>query len=310
MSRERNIALHEVLREIAASNLDVIEPSISHSTGVIYPLILKVAARYGISEKEALEELTLLGVLEREPHESIVVCPNCGSLRLFSKLHCPNCGSESLRRMLILAHVTCGGVNVVEEAEKLPNCSKCRKPLQDAKTIGTLYQCLNCGARFETPLPSWRCADCKLTFDYKRARYTNIYRFRIRKEKLPETAKQLLVAIASREIAAAGLKVASSTQVKGKSGYYHSVDIAASTSDGTKMYVDIVADSSRALSEVLASIAKEADFEDRHIVFAPKSLEKSAPSGMGSNITYYESAKDLQERLAQILEKLKAKKRG
>ncbi|MEM1523360.1 MAG: hypothetical protein QXU69_10040, partial [Thermofilaceae archaeon] len=220
------------------------------------------------------------------------------------------CGSDRLRRMLILAHVTCGGVNVVEEAEKLPNCSKCGKPLQDAKTIGTLYQCLNCGTRFETPLPSWKCADCKLTFDYKQARYTNIHRFRIRKEKLPETAKQLLVAIASREIAAAGLKVASSTQVKGKSGYYHSVDIAASTIDGTHVYADVVADSSRALGEVLASIAKETDLDGRHIVFAPKSLEKSAPSSTGSIISYYENAEDFREKLAQILEKIRAKKRS
>lgn len=305
MPHERNIALHEILRVIAASNLEVLEPSISYSTGVIYPLVLKTAAGYGVSETEVLEELTRLGILESEPHENVVMCPSCGSLRLFSKLHCPNCGSDSLRKTLILAHVTCGGVNVVEEAEKLVNCSKCGKPLKDTKTIGTLYQCQNCGARFEAPLPSWRCADCRLTFDYKQARYTVIYRYRVRRDKLPETAKQLLVAITSREIATAGLKVASSTQVKGKSGYYHSVDIAASSSDGTHVYVDVIADSSRALGEMLASIAKETDLEGWHIIFAPKSLEKSAPSGTGSNIIYYENAKDLQEKINNLLRKIR-----
>ncbi|MEM2678231.1 MAG: hypothetical protein QXU62_06285 [Thermofilaceae archaeon] len=306
MSWERYIALHEVLREIAASNVNVIEPSISHSTGVIYPLVLKVAASYGVSETEVLEELNRLGVLESEPHENIVVCPSCGSLRLFSKLHCPNCGSDSLRKTLILAHVTCGGVNVVEETEKPVNCSKCGKPLKETKDIGILYQCRNCGARFEAPLPSWRCADCKSTFDYKKARYTVINRYRVRKDRLPEAAKHLLVAIVTREITATGLKVISTSQVKGKSGYYHTVDIVAS-GDVTPIYLDIIAESSRALGDALSSIAKATDLEGQHIVLVPKSLEKSTPSTTESNVVFYENAKDLQVKIDNLLKKLRKK---
>lgn len=308
LRRDKNVALHEALRLIASSNTSVVEPSISFSTGVIYPIIVKVAAQYGISESEVLEELNRLGVFEKEPHETLVSCPNCNSIRLFSKLHCPGCGSDNLMKTLILTHATCGGLNVLEEAEKTPNCTKCGKPLHETKVIGTLYQCRNCGARFEAPLPAWRCADCRLSFDYKQNRYMTIYRYKVNKDKIQTAEKQLLVSLALEGFADLGLKVASAPQVKGKSGYFHSVDLAL-TGGLTPLYVDIVPDSPRALGEALSSIAKTTDLDGEHIIFIPKTLEKSVASAPGGNVLFYENARDLLQKTIQLQEKLKVKKR-
>jgi len=302
-------ALYEVLASIRESGRQELTPSLSLGAGAVYPEVLKVALKHGVRDVELLESLTELGALEKLYHDSLVACPKCKSIRLFSKLRCPYCGSENLRKIAVVAHLTCGGVNVVEEgAESRPKCSKCGKPLAEVSTIGKLYQCLACGARFETPLPAYRCADCGHAFDYREARYVTIHKYRVKRENLDGLAKKLILEIARMVGAAEGFNVEVAAQVKGRSGYYHTVDLAFS--DGREVvYIDAVAESPRAMSEALASIAKTPDLQSRHIVLAPKSLESSSQGLASGDVLTYSDVHDLSEKIGQVLKEVKEKRK-
>jgi DNA-directed RNA polymerase subunit RPC12/RpoP len=305
---ERLEALYEALAAIQRSGREELAPSLSLSAGAVYPEALKVAAKYGLRDTDLLEELAELGALEKLPHESLVACPKCGSIRLLSKLRCPNCGSENLKKVSIVAHTTCGGINTVDEDARNPRCSKCGKPLTEVTVIGRLYQCLSCGARFEAPLPAYKCVDCGHAFDYREARYATVYKYRVKRENMESVAKKLLTEIAREVAAAEGFKIEAAAQVRGASGFQHAVDLTL-TRGGEAIHVDVVAESPRAMSETLADLAKTPDLQSKHIVLAPKSVESGVQRLGRGNVVTYSDARELEEKLRQVLRGEKAGKR-
>jgi DNA-directed RNA polymerase subunit RPC12/RpoP len=305
--RERLEALYETLAAIRESGRQELTPSLSLGAGVVYPEALRVAAKYGLRDTDLLDGLVGLGALEKLYHDSVVACPKCGSIKLFSKLRCPHCGSENLKKIAVVAHATCGGINTVDEDAKNPRCSKCGKPLAEMTVIGRLYQCLSCGARFETPLPAYKCADCGHTFDYREARYVTVYKYRVKRENLESVAKKLLTEIAREVAAAEGFKIEAAAQVRGASGFQHAVDLALTHGKGS-IYVDVVAESSRAMSETLANLAKTPDLQSKHIVLAPKSVESSVQRLARGNLITYSDAHELEEKLRQTLKEEKTGK--
>ena len=306
---ERLEALYEALASIRGSKREELTPSLSFSAGTVYPDVLKVAVKHGVSDTELLEGLAELGALEKVYYDSLVACPKCGSTRLLSRFRCPHCGGSNLRKIAVVAHLACGGINTVEEESGSPRCTKCGKPLREVSVIGRLYQCLGCGARFETPLPAYSCTDCNHAFDYRGARYVSVYKYRVRRENLDSVAKKLLMELAKEVGSAEGFKVETAVQAKGRSGYYHPVDLAFS-SGGETIQVDIVAESPRAMSETLASIAKTPDLQSKHFVLVPKSLESSLQNLASGNMLTYSDAHDLSEKIKQVFREVKERKRS
>ena len=307
---ERLKALYEALASIRESGRQELTPSLTFGAGAVYPEVLKVAAKHGVSDTELLEGLVELGALEKLYHDSHVACPRCGSSRLLSKFRCPYCSGENLRKIAVVAHSACGGINTVEEgAESPPKCSKCGRPLAEVSTIGRLYQCLACGARFETPLPAYRCFDCGSAFDHREARYVSVQKYRVKREILESLAKKLLIELAREVGTADGFKVEVSVQAKGVSGYYHPIDLAFSDKRET-VYVDIVAESPRAMSETLANVAKTPDIQLKYFVIAPKSLESSLKGLASGNVITYSDARDLIDKVRQLLKKVREGKSG
>jgi DNA-directed RNA polymerase subunit RPC12/RpoP len=304
--RERLEALYETLAAIRESGRQELTPSLSLGAGAVYPEALKVAAKYGLRDVDLLDGLVELGALEKLYHDSVVACPKCGSIRLFSKLRCPHCGSENLKKVSIVAHATCGGINTVDEDAKNPRCSKCGKPLTEVTVIGRLYQCLGCGARFETPLPAYKCADCGHAFDYREARYITVYKYRVKKESLDVAIKKLLTEIAREVAAAEGFKVEVAAQARGRSGFQHPVDLVLTDGKAT-IYLDVVAESPRAMSETLSNLAKTPDLQSKHAVLAPKSLENGLQRFAGSNVYTYGDAHELGEKVSQVLKEAREK---
>jgi DNA-directed RNA polymerase subunit RPC12/RpoP len=301
-------ALYEVLANIQASGRTELVPAISLNAGIVYPEALKATVKYGVRDTDLIEDLVKLGALERLYHDSMVACPKCGSIKLFSKLRCPYCGSEHLKKISVVAHATCGGITTLDEGAENAHCSKCGKPLTEMTVIGRLYQCLSCGVRFETPLPAYKCADCGYVFDYREARYVTIHKYRVKRESLDSIAKKLLVEIAREVGETEGFKVEMAVQAKGKSGFQHPVDLAFSDGKET-VYLDVVVESPRAMSETLANLAKTPDLQAKHNVLAPKSLESGLQGFAGSNVLTYSDAHDLSEKIKQLLKEGREKGR-
>jgi len=301
--------LYEALASVRESGREELTPSLSFSAGTVYSDVLKVAVKHGVRETELLEGLVEFGALEKVYYDSLVACPKCGSTRLLSRFRCPHCGGSNLRKIAVVAHSACGSINTVEEESESPRCTKCGKPLREVAVIGRLYQCLYCGARFETPLPAYSCTDCNHAFDYRDARYVSVYKYRVRKENLESVAKRLLVEIAKEVGSAEGFRVEAAVQVKGGSGYYHPVDLTFRRGKETVL-VDVVVESPRAMSETLASIAKAPDLQSKHVVLVPKSMESTLRGLASGGAITYSDARDLSEKIKQVFKGVKEKEKG
>ncbi|RLF06891.1 MAG: hypothetical protein DRK00_00150 [Thermoprotei archaeon] len=300
-------ALYDALLEISRSGRDELVPTLSYSAGIIYPDILKIARKYGFRETRILDSLVELGVLKKSPYDSFVTCPKCGTFRLLSKLQCPRCGSKNLKRTTLVSHISCGYTGPLEEmasGEKYI-CKKCGKPLgkegEGYIVLGRLFTCEDCGARFDAPLPAYKCISCGLEFDYRNANYVVIYKYEINKNALKQKAKQLLINLVEKAAQAEGLVAKSPAQAPGKSGYSHPVDVEV-TDGRDRIYVDVVHDSATAMSEALAAIGKGSDMAaNLHVILAPSEIAKRTLGG-GDNFKAmsYDSAEEAYTKLKQL----------
>lgn len=299
--REAVVAL---LSLILQERIDEIKPSYSSELGYHYPDILRVAVRYKVQDSELLEELARMGVVEREYQEQAILCPKCRSHMVAPKLKCPQCGSERLIKTIAVSHVKCGTVNVVEKIEGSA-CKKCGEPLSKDNVVllGIMYNCSECGARFEVPHPLFKCRACGALFDHRDAIVLPVYAYKVRKDGIQQALKSLMMMEVKSVAEKMGLTAKLSQAVQGRTGFTHRVDILVT--DGKKnISFDIVPESPESMSEVLASVAKAQDMRDDHVVLAPSGLISKLGS-QTSNVEGYTSIEDLKTKVAKKLEKLK-----
>lgn len=300
--------LIDALSVVLQAKLEKLAPEFSSELGYYYPDILKVAARHKLRDVDILEELAELGALEREYHDSMILCPVCGSHNLVSKLKCPSCGSHRLRKEVTISHVKCGAVNTVERISG-STCRKCGEPLKhdNTLTIGVLYGCLTCGLRFEAPSPFYKCATCGAYFDHKDADYVSVHVYRVRPEA-PALEKQLIIAEVRSLAESAGLIVSQPAKVKGQSGFEYTFSLSAS--DGRRtLRIDVIEPGPNAMAEALASAAKISDVSDGyHILVAPKELEGKVKTNPADIVKTYEKSSDIREKVSQVIESIFGKK--
>lgn len=300
-------ALYDMLLEISRSGRSELTPTISYTAGIIYPDAFRIARKYGYKEVDVLNSLVELGVLEKSPYDSFVTCPKCGSFRLLSKLQCPRCGSKNLRRTTLVSHISCGYTGPLEDMATNEGyvCKKCGKPLgkegEGYIVLGRLFTCEECGARFDSPLPAYKCISCGLEFDYRNADYVVVFKYRVNGRVLKQKAKQLLVELVERAARAEGLVARSPAQAPGKSGYSHPVDIEV-TDGKERIYLDVIHDSATAMSEALAAIGKGSDMAaNLHVILAPSDVvKKTLRGGENFKAMSYDSAEEAYSKLKQL----------
>lgn len=308
-SRLLSPALIDVLVTVLRAGIDRLAPEFSSELGYYYPDVLRIAVKHKIRDLDALEELANLGAFEREYHDSMILCPNCGSHSVIPKFKCPVCGSERLRKEITLTHVSCGAVNIVERVPG-SSCRKCGELLKPDNTvvIGVLYGCQSCGAHFETPSPLFKCAVCNSAFDHKDASYVSVYAYRVKAEEASRLAKQLIIAEVRSLAESAGLAVTQPAKARGQSGFEHTFDIAVSDGKKTTL-IDVVASGPRAVIEALTSVAKLADTGERsHFVMVPKEIEGKVRANPAELLKTYEDSADIHEKVSRILEAVFGKK--
>lgn len=137
-------------------------PTVDFERGVRYLEAERVTEATSAATLHSLEELEKRGLLVAEIWDNLVVCPRCGSHKLFIQLRCPSCGSGKLVRKSTIQHLSCGHYGLEEEfavGDRLvcPKCNKILKALGvDYRRPGKVYKCLNCGAL--TPTPNFKFA--------------------------------------------------------------------------------------------------------------------------------------------------------
>jgi hypothetical protein len=152
--------------------LDVLKPTFSFEQGFHYPKAEEIMGLPSQEVKQMLETFAEDGILLRELADNILICPGCKSHKLAKKLTCPNCGASSLRKGVVIQHLTCGYIDFEENFDELI-CPKCRKPLKalgvDYRKPGFFYKCLSCKDFTGLPKQVHVCGECGNTFSDEEA---------------------------------------------------------------------------------------------------------------------------------------------
>ncbi|MEW6747212.1 MAG: hypothetical protein AB1486_31145 [Planctomycetota bacterium] len=133
---------------------------------------------------EALEELADLGLLRREPHNVIHVCPECRRSQINFRELCAYCYSFDLELESLIHHFRCAHSGVESDFTSGFElvCPKCHQLLhqlgQDFDRPGKVYVCRTCQRVSETPVLRVQCLHCHKEFESTEVEPFRIYRYR------------------------------------------------------------------------------------------------------------------------------------
>jgi CheY-like chemotaxis protein len=158
----------------------------------VYPGI-RVNEKWMTTMKK-LNKLSDKNLLKKEEKERVILCPSCDSLETYSRYSCPSCKSTKIDRLNLLQHIKCGHTGYKKEFENdfdyvCPRCSEKNYNPSEYKIIGTVFECQDCGNKFNKPNINHYCKRCGEYFDYTNSRYITIYDYSITnllKEQLPD----------------------------------------------------------------------------------------------------------------------------
>ncbi len=152
--------------------------------GHAFPAIderLGVAPGEGLS---VLEELCDLGLLTRELHNQVHVCPHCARCQINFRETCPSCASIDLETEPLIHHFHCAYSGLESEfardlALECPRCGRSLHQLgQDFERPHEVYVCRACGDLFEEPRLFGQCLCCAHEFPGFEAVKHRIHRYR------------------------------------------------------------------------------------------------------------------------------------
>ncbi|HEU4418038.1 MAG TPA: hypothetical protein VFT55_03815 [Planctomycetota bacterium] len=140
----------------------------------------------GVQTGEArtvLEELAELGLLRRELHNRVHVCPKCNRCQLNFRETCQNCDSLLLHIERLIHHFACAYIGLESEFVRGIEmvCPKCRNRLhqlgQDFDRPHESYVCEDCEAITEMPAVHGQCLHCTNLFPVVEARLLDIWTY-------------------------------------------------------------------------------------------------------------------------------------
>jgi CheY-like chemotaxis protein len=137
-----------------------------------------------IDVMKILNKLSEKNLLIKDEYERVILCPSCDSVETYSRYSCPSCKSTKIDRLNLIQHLKCGHMGHKKEFEEnsqyiCPKCSpKTHKP-KEYKIIGTIFECNECGSRFNKPNINHYCKKCDEYFDYNNSRYIPVYIYSI-----------------------------------------------------------------------------------------------------------------------------------
>lgn len=133
--------------------------------------------------RSGLEELAELGLLRRELHNRVHVCPKCNRCQLNFRETCQNCDSLLLHIERLIHHFACAYIGLESEFVRGIEmvCPKCRNRLhqlgQDFDRPHESYVCEECKAITEMPAVHGQCLHCTNLFPVVEARVLDIHTY-------------------------------------------------------------------------------------------------------------------------------------
>jgi DNA-binding response OmpR family regulator len=194
----------------------------------------------GTSSKETVQILEMLakqGLLIKSDLEKILATTE-GEVQLIPMEMCPNCDSPDLARGPLIEHFACGYVGLEEEFTHGFShiCPKCNHELKligtDYRKPGMRYVCNRCHGIFPSPMIKMRSIKTSKIYPLEDLHVVDIYSYslnEIYRQQLEfelEPKKQFI-----DYLVRLGYQVKESTQVKGRSGAAHKIDILATMDD-------------------------------------------------------------------------------
>lgn len=117
-----------------------------------------------------LESLADLGLLERELHACVQVCPRCAHFHVNYRETCVSCHSMNIEVERLIHHFHCAYIGLESEFQSGIDlvCPRCRKRLnqlgQDFETPSDTFVCHDCHRIFEEPTLQAVCVFCSNEF--------------------------------------------------------------------------------------------------------------------------------------------------
>ncbi|MEM2910248.1 MAG: hypothetical protein QXO01_04195 [Nitrososphaerota archaeon] len=266
--------------------------------GAIKELSPKIDPKLGIVYKDAeadlkdnvqptLEALHKEGLFIKIQEGNITACKKCGSTSFMVMHRCPNCNSLSLRKGMVIQHLTCGYTELESIfAEHNYVCPKCKKKLRalgvDYGKPGIQYVCNECGNMTQNPTVLLQCWVCGELQTIDEAKYIEVNKY-----LLDHTKRELLAKVTFnltpiiQRVSALGWVAKKNYGIRGKSGIEHNFTLALWPYEyGLKKTPDVVVDIHTGVVEeiqVLGLYAKIIDTEIRNAMLTavPMASEKA-----------------------------------
>ncbi len=312
MSNEYSVTKkHEVrtlLQKMRDGTIKELSAIVDPKLGITYP----EAETYLKSDAQStIEALHQEGFLLKEQKENVIVCRKCNATSFKVMRRCPNCNSLSLRRGMIIQHLTCGYTELESVfAERNYVCPKCKKKLRalgvDYIKPGIHYVCNDCGSITQYPtilLKCWTCGELQ-TLDEAKYMEVSTYLLDYSKRELLEKVTFNLAPIIQR-ISLLGWVAKKDYKIKGKSGIEHTFTLALwpyerSLHSFPEVVVDIHMDVADDV-HVLALYAKIIDTGIKNAIFAAVPMANEKAKALAK---YYEIIMVEAENTEVLIEKL------
>ena len=133
---------------------------------------------------DLLEDMADLGLLRRELHNQIHLCPRCRRCAINFRESCPQCEGIDLRTERLISHFHCAYIGLESEfthGAKLI-CPKCHRRLyqvgRDFERPHETYACGTCEYLFEEPNLEGQCLACEHLFTTREMLTSKVFRYR------------------------------------------------------------------------------------------------------------------------------------
>lgn len=259
----KNPEIEQFLTKIMDKSPEVI-PYFSIEVGYRYPDVEMGLKKETKDSNAFLENLSRVGILEKELYTMEIRCPKCRSPNVDAVYVCPFCKSININRDALIEHLACGLIDVLANYKSGSDliCPKCHTKLVSGsyRAAGSWYECGSCGKRVEFPTPQHKCRSCGTGFSLDDAIYDRIYVYSLSKIAKTEISHGILLRCAVMDYAeSSGFEAKSPYTIVGKSGVEHVFDIMLLKED-EKIMVDILlSDDPVSQFEVVKEYAKLID---------------------------------------------------
>ncbi|NDF26447.1 MAG: hypothetical protein EB153_02605 [Nitrosopumilaceae archaeon] len=291
----------------------ILVPEIDYKTATSGYRILRELEEYDI---EFLDNLAVLGVLEKSVHNKFLVCPvHASSFLLSVRVSCPKCSSINIERLNLLEHRACGFIsekkNFLANPEEM-KCPSCKKQIKnqekEIRLPASWYLCNMCKDKFDEAKINLHCNEFDHDFTTTQAGSVALYNYVVSDDSQKSA---LDIGKLHEEIAKILTKynhtISENCTVKGKSGIDHNVDIVGTDSGGKTIFV-FVNDSDETNMEIDSKLIQILDTSPKIAILVGFSSisEKTKSIAAKYNLSII-SSQNLDEIISEVKKIVSAK---